>query len=151
MIDLRRLRDEADYRAGIERKRVQDGLVDAVLEADAARRDALNLVEELRARQNTASKAIGKAPAEERPQLVEAAGVLKAELADAETVLVEAETIVRALVLQIPNPADESAPDGGEHDGAVLRVVGDPAGHPRSTTPRSVRPWVGWRPTRPSP
>ena len=125
MIDLRRLRDEPAYRAGIERKRVQDGLIDAVLEADASRREALDLVEELRARQNTASKAIGKAAPDERPALVAAAGALKAELSDAEAVLVEAEAVVRGLALQIPNPADASAPDGGEHDGAVLRVVGD--------------------------
>jgi seryl-tRNA synthetase len=130
VIDLRRLRDEPSYRAGIERKRVQPGLVDAVLEADATRRDALNLVEELRARQNAASKAIGKAPAEERPVLVEAAGALKAELTAAEAVLAEAEAVVRTLALQIPNPADASVPDGGEHDGAVLRVVGDTSGPP---------------------
>ena len=130
MIDLRRLRDEPAYRGGVERKRVQEGLVDSALEADAARRDVLNLVEELRARQNAASKAIGKAPAEERPALVEAAGTLKAELTDAEVVLAGAELLVRNLALQIPNPADASVPDGGEHDGAVLRVVGDPPGPP---------------------
>ena len=130
MIDLRRLRDEPEYRAGIERKRVAPGLIDAVLEADAARRDALNLVEELRARQNTASKAIGKAAADERPALVAAAGALKAELTEAERVLTEADAVVRALALQIPNPADASAPDGGEHDGAVVRVVGEQAGAP---------------------
>ena len=39
--------------------------------------------------------------------------------------LAEADAVVRALALQVPNPADESVPDGGEHDGAVLRVVGD--------------------------
>jgi seryl-tRNA synthetase len=125
VIDLRRLRGEPEYRVGIERKRVEPGLIDAVLEADSARRDALNLVEELRARQNVASKAIGKAPAEERPNLVEAAGALKTELAEGEAVLAEAETLVRALALQIPNPADASVPDGGEHDGAVVRIVGD--------------------------
>jgi seryl-tRNA synthetase len=125
VIDLRRLRDEPEYRAGIERKRVQVGLVDAVLEADATRRDALNRVEELRARQNAASKAIGKAPADERPALVAAAGALKTELTDAEAVLTEADSVVRGLALQIPNPADASAPDGGEHDGAVIRVAGD--------------------------
>jgi seryl-tRNA synthetase len=124
VIDLRRLRDEPDYRSGIERKRVEPGLIDAVLEADAARRGALNRVEELRARQNTASKAIGKATPEERPALVEAAGALKAELAEGEAVLTEAEAVVRALALQVPNPADTSVPDGGEHDGAVLREVG---------------------------
>jgi seryl-tRNA synthetase len=125
VIDLRRLRDEPDYRAGIERKRVEPGLIDGVLAADASRLDALKVVEELRTRQNAASKAIGKAPPDERPALVEAAGALKAELAEREAVLTEADATVRALALQVPNPADASVPDGGEHDGEVLRAVGD--------------------------
>jgi seryl-tRNA synthetase len=130
VIDLRRLRDEPDYRAGIERKRVTPGLVDAVLAADGARREALALVEELRARQNAASKEIGKSPPEERPAKVAAAGALKAELADAERVLDEADAVLRELALQVPNPADASVPEGGEHDGAVVRVIGDTSAPP---------------------
>ncbi len=58
---------------------------------------------------------------------------------------------MRALALQVPNPADASVPDGGEHDGAVVRVVGDtPAAARRSTTPRSARRWAGSRASRPS-
>jgi len=38
VIDLKRLREEPEYRAGIERKRVAEGLLDRVLEADDARR-----------------------------------------------------------------------------------------------------------------
>ena len=60
MIDLKRLREEPAYREGIERKRVPAGLVDEVLAADDARRRLLGEVEELRARQNAASKEIGK-------------------------------------------------------------------------------------------
>ena len=125
MIDLRRLRDEPEYRAGIERKRVAPGLIDELLAADAARRDALRLVEDLRTRQNAASKAIGKAAPEERPALVEAAGALKVELTEAETMLTTAEAAARELALQVPNPADASVPDGGEDDGVVVREVGD--------------------------
>jgi seryl-tRNA synthetase len=130
VIDLRRLREDPDYRAGIERKRVTPGVIDEVVEADTARRDALKLVEELRTRQNAASKAIGKAAPDERPTLVEAAGALKAELAEAEAVLAAAEANVRVLALQVPNPADASVPDGGEDDGAVVREVGERAGPP---------------------
>ena len=84
MIDLVRLRDEPAYRAGIERKRVAAGLIDDVLAADAARRELLGRVEQLRARQNAASKAIGKAAPEDRPAQIEAAGALKEELAAVE-------------------------------------------------------------------
>src|SRR4029079_11090813 len=34
------------------------------------------------------------------------------------------ERAVEALALQVPNPADESAPDGGEDDGVVVKSVG---------------------------
>ena len=106
MIDLRRLRDEPEYRAGIERKRVAPGAVDAVLEADDARRALLTEVETLRQRQNEASKAIGKAAPGERQALIDAASALKAELQAREPELTEATERVRALALQIPNPAD---------------------------------------------
>jgi seryl-tRNA synthetase len=131
VIDLKRLREEPEYRAGIERKRVRDGLLDDVLTADAARRETLHVVEELRTRQNAASKEIGRAAPDERPAKIAAAGALKEELQKLEEQLATADAELRALALQVPNPADASVPDGGEDDGAVLRVVGDtPAAPP---------------------
>ena len=125
MIDLRRLRDDPAYRVGIERKRVAPGAIDAVLEADDERRRALTEVEALRQRQNEASKAIGKAAPEERPAKIEAASALKAELQELERDLAVVNERVRELALQVPNPADESVPDGGEEDGEVVLVTGD--------------------------
>jgi seryl-tRNA synthetase len=125
VIDLRRLRDEADYRAGIERKRVRAGLIDDVLTADEAQRALLTEVEGLRARQNAASKEIGKASVEERPAKIEAAAALKEELAAREKVLQGADGELRELALQLPNPAAVSVPDGGEDDGEVIKVVGE--------------------------
>ena len=81
MIDLKRLRDEPEYRAGIERKRVRAGLVDAVLALDERRRALAREVEDLRARQNAASKEIGKAAPEERQAKIDAAAQLKEALA----------------------------------------------------------------------
>ena len=125
MIDLKRLRDEPEYRAGIERKLVRDGLLDDVLAADTTRREQLKAVEELRTRQNAASKAIGRAAPEDRQELVAAASALKDELKELEDALSALDEQVRALALEIPNPADASVPQGGEHDGEVVRVVGD--------------------------
>jgi seryl-tRNA synthetase len=124
VIDLRRLRDEPDYRTGIERKRVREGLIDAVLAADEARRALVTEVDALRARQNAASKEIGKAAADERPAKIEAAAALKEELAAREKVLATADAELRDLALQLPNPAAASVPDGGEDDGEVIKVVG---------------------------
>ncbi len=125
MIDLRRLRDEPDYRAGIERKRVRPGLIDDVIAADALHRALLTEVEELRARQNAASKEIGRAAPQERPTKIAAAGALKEALAAREPELANAESILRELALGVPNPADPSVPDGGEDEGDVIRTVGD--------------------------
>jgi seryl-tRNA synthetase len=130
VIDLKRLRDEPDYRAGIERKRVRAGLVDEVLAADDARRALLTEVEELRARQNAASKAIGQAPPDDRPAKIAAAGALKEELTAREPDLAAAEAAVRALALAVPNPADPEVPDGGEDEGDVVRTVGEPGPAP---------------------
>ncbi len=129
MIDLKRLRDEPDYRTGIERKRVRAGLIDELLAADAAHRALLTEVEELRARQNVASKEIGQASPDERPAKIAAAGELKEDLAAREPELAVAEAAVRTLALNVPNPADASVPDGGEDEGEVLRTVGT-AGDP---------------------
>jgi seryl-tRNA synthetase len=126
MIDVRRLRAEPEYRRGIERKRVRDGLIDEVLAADDARRALQTQVEELRTRQNAASKEIGRSAPEDRPAKIEAAATLKEELTALEPALTDADAALRALALAVPNPADASVPDGGEDDGAVMRVVGEP-------------------------
>jgi seryl-tRNA synthetase len=131
VIDLRRLREDPEYRRGIERKRVRAGLLDELLELDARFRAQRQEVEALRARQNAASKEIGKAPPDERAARIEAAGRLKEELTEMESALSELERAVDELALQVPNPADESAPDGGEDDGVVVKTVGETVEPPR--------------------
>jgi seryl-tRNA synthetase len=122
VIDLRRLRDEPEYRAGIERKRVAPGLIDDVLALDGQRRDLQHQAEELRREQNAASKAVGKAAPEERQDKIAAAAALKEQLSALEGSLKDAEEGLRVRALQVPNPADASVPDGGEHDGVVREV-----------------------------
>ncbi len=133
MIDLRRLRDDADYRRGIERKRVRAGLIDEVLALEAQQRALHTSVQELRAEQNAASKAIGRAEAGERAAKIEAAAALKARVGENEAALARLVDEVHDLVLQVPNPAHESVPDGGEDEGSVVREVGGP-----------LRTEVGW-------
>ena len=137
MIDLKRLRDDPEYRRGIERKRVREGLIDEVLALDERRRAVVQDVDGLRARQNAASKEIGRAAPDERPAKIAAAGALKEELSAREAELQELEGPFRQLTLQVPNPADASVPDGGEDEGDTLTVVGDQSPAPRSTMPRS--------------
>src|SRR5262249_28997788 len=119
MIDLRRLRDDAEYRRGIERKRLRDGLLDEVLRLDAEEGTLANEAHELRARQNAASREISRAGADERAAKVATAKQLKDELSARETELATLDASVRALAFQVPNAADPSVPDGGEDDGEV--------------------------------
>jgi seryl-tRNA synthetase len=130
VIDLKRLRDEPEYRAGVERKRVRDGIIDDVLTLDAERGALARAVQELRTRQNAASREIGRAAPDERDAKIAAAGALKAELQADERTLADLDSRVRELALQLPNPADSSVPDGGEDDYEVLRTVGDAGAAP---------------------
>ena len=124
MIDLKRLTSEPEYRVGIERKRVQAGLIDEVIELELKRRELDSRVQVLRAERNAASKAIGAAAAEERDAKIAAAGTLKQTLDTEETALSELAELVNTRALSIPNPADASVPDGGEEDSVVVREVG---------------------------
>ena len=125
MIDLKRLADDPQYRLDIERKRVRPGLIEETLAVLARQRDAAARVQELRTRQNAASKEIGKAAADERAAKIAAASELKDELLVAEQLLNEVDPELRALALQIPNPAHATVPDGGEDEGDVVREIGD--------------------------
>jgi seryl-tRNA synthetase len=126
VIDLKRLRDDPEYRRGIERKRVAPGLLEAVLTDDERARGLRTRVEELRARQNAASKEIGQAAPDERAAKIAAAGALKSELSELEAELAQADDALREHALALPNPADASVPDGGEDDGEVVRTIGGP-------------------------
>jgi len=123
VIDLKQLSDPA-YRAGMERKGADPALVDQVLEMSSRQREMQLSVEELRGRSNSMSKEIGKASPDERPAKIEAAGVVKAELTEAEATFGALEAELKAAALQLPVPADASVPDGGEDEGTVVATVG---------------------------
>jgi seryl-tRNA synthetase len=124
VIDLKRLRDEPEYRRGIERKRVRAGLIDDVLAAYESELALRKEAEQLRAEQNKASKEIGQAAPDQRQAKIEAAAAMKADLQRADEALAAAEAALRELALQVPNPAASDVPDGGEDDGDVVKSVG---------------------------
>ena len=129
MIDLKRL-EEAAYRSGMERKGADPALIDELIELNGRHRDLQLSTEELRARSNSMSKEIGKASPEDRPAKIEAAGAVKAELTEAEAAFGELDEARRAKALELPVPAHESVPDGGEDEGAVLATIGGTPGPP---------------------
>ncbi|MEM8875767.1 MAG: serine--tRNA ligase [Planctomycetota bacterium] len=126
MIDLKDLRQNPDrYRRGVERKQM-DVDVDALIALDADRREAQQKFESLRAEQNAASKKIGKASKEERPALIAEVGKMKEDVHAAEAEAKKLDAEVTALLLTVPQPADDDVPDGaGEDDNVVVREEGE--------------------------
>jgi len=85
MIDLRRLAQEADYRHGAERKGATAEHIDSLLTAESRRLDTMQAAESLRAAANKASKEIGRANPDDRPDKIAAASELKQQLTQAES------------------------------------------------------------------
>ncbi len=133
MIDLRRLTDDADYRAGALRKGADDAVLSALVAGAEAAREERTATEALRAEANAASKEIGRASAEERPAKIEGAKALKDQLAAADESLAAVEARVNEVALTIPNPPHESVPDGGEEDFRVEKTVGEQTPEPPMT------------------
>ncbi len=124
MIDVRVLRDDPQRGRDSQLARGGDpGLVDQLLEADAARRKAVSLADTARAESNAASKAIGSAAPADRPAMIEQAQQRKARLAEVEAAQTAAEEALTQAQLALPNLI-EGAPPGGEDDYLVLREVG---------------------------
>ena len=125
MIDVRILREDPQRGRDSQLARGGDpGLVDQLLEADTARRQAVSLADTARAESNAANKAIRSASNEERPALIEQAKQRKVALAEVEAAQGAAEEALTQAQLALPNLI-EGAPPGGEDDYIVLREVGD--------------------------
>lgn len=126
MIDLKLLRENPDAVRASQRARGEDpGLVDALLECDAARRAAVSTADNLRAEQKAASKKVGKAAPDERPALLEAAKSLAEKVKAAEVEQGLAEKAVTAAHMAISNVILDGVPAGGEDDFVVLETFGE--------------------------
>ena len=127
MIDLKPLRENPDVVRASQRARGEDaGLVDALLEADAARRAAVSAADNLRAEQKAASKKVGAASSDERPALLERAKELAATVKAAEAEQADAEKAFTAAHMAIANVIIDGVPAGGEDDFVVLDTIGQP-------------------------
>lgn len=125
MIDLKFLRENPDVvRASQVTRGADPTLVDKLLEADEARREAIQVADTLRGEQKAFGKKIGQAAPEDRPALLEGSNELKARVKAAEEKQAEAEQLVNDLQFKIDNVV-EGAPVGGEDDFIVLEEVGE--------------------------
>jgi seryl-tRNA synthetase len=127
VIDPRLLRDDADrLRAAQQRRGLSAAVVDEAVTADERRRAAIVEFERLRSEQKALGKQVSRAEGEERQQLLTRTRALAAEVRAAEAAQADAEDAFRRIVMDIPNPAAEEAPAGGEEDFVVLEHVGEP-------------------------
>ncbi|MCI0636795.1 MAG: serine--tRNA ligase [Actinobacteria bacterium] len=127
MLDVRAVREDPDrFRKGLARRNLAEA-VDELLELDERRRELTARVEELRATQNRASKAIGGAQGEEKQRLIAEVSEVSARVKGLEPELAEAEGKLAELLARIPNVPHESAPDGfTEEDAVEIRRHGEP-------------------------
>jgi seryl-tRNA synthetase len=126
MIDLRAARNDADrYRAALARKGAAETF-DALLAADERWRALVPRVDELRSQ----TKLKGKPTPEQAAELQR----VKEELKAAEDGLAAAEAERDALLLAVPNPPHDSAPDGDSEDDAV--EIGRSGEPPALTDPK---------------
>src|SRR2546428_180833 len=126
--DVTAIRENPDpFRKGLARRNLAEA-VDRLLEADERRRQLTQRVEELRAEQNRASKAIGGAEGDEKQRLIAEVGNVSAELKELlEPKLVEAEAELNDLLARTPNVPHESSPNGfTDEDAEVVREHGAP-------------------------
>jgi seryl-tRNA synthetase len=127
VIDVNELRANPEvFRASQRARGADESLIDAIVSADASRREAITRYESLRAEQNAFGKRVAQAKGEEKQALLaevkELAASVKAAQADSEA----AQATQDALVRSIPNVVEEGVPAGGEDDFEVIKTVGTP-------------------------
>ncbi len=119
MLDIKAIRENPEpFRKGLARRGQADA-VDALLAADERRRGLTAQVEELRAEQNRASKAIGAAQGDDKQALIAEVGKVSARLKELEPELAAVDDELASLLASTPNVPHPSAPDGLTDEDAV--------------------------------
>lgn len=127
MIDLQLLRQSPDIVKHSQRIRGEsESLVDDVLAADIARRNAVSAFETVRAQQKQIGSLVAKAQGEEKTALLSQTKELSDQVKAAEAHLREMDDALDTLILQLSNIVADGVPEGGEEDFVVLREVGTP-------------------------
>jgi seryl-tRNA synthetase len=127
MLDIKFIRDNKDLVALAARKKHIQFDVEELLNLDTRRLEILSKVEEMRARQNQASKEISVTQNETvRHSLIGEMKAVKDELGRFETQLKEVMKEWQLLMLSVPNIPDMSVPEGaGDEDNKEVRRWGE--------------------------
>jgi seryl-tRNA synthetase len=128
MLDIKFIRDNLDsVRQNIAYRGVKNADPDRVVDIYTRRVVLLQQLEGLRSERNeTAQKMKGKLEPDERQKLIDRGRALKEEIAlleaDVESLAAELEIAAR----NIPNMTHPEVPAGGEDEGNVLQLIGEP-------------------------
>jgi len=127
VLDVKAIRENPEHARKALARRGMGESIDELLALDERRRELTARVEQLRAEQNRASKAIGKAQGDDRTKLIEEVSKVSAAIDQLEPELEEAEHRLADALARVPNFPDESAPDGfTEEDAVEVRRRGEP-------------------------
>jgi len=127
LLDLKLIRaDPGAVLAGAAKKRIPIDL-DRILDLDRRLREGSVRLDALRAQQNEASKAIGKAPPAERAKLAEEQKRKKAELKAQEEALAPLSRELGELLLRVPNLPAAEVPEGKDDtENVEVKRQGEP-------------------------
>ncbi|HQF03986.1 MAG TPA: serine--tRNA ligase [Phycicoccus sp.] len=127
MIDIRLIRDNPDLVKASQRARGEDeSVIDAILEADTARRAGLTAYENARAEQKTIGKDVARAQGEEKQALLAQVKDLATRVKELDTQANAAQADLDTLMTRIGNVVEDGVPVGGEDDYVVLETHGTP-------------------------
>lgn len=120
MLDIKFIRANKDIvAAGAKKKNIAIDL-DALLALDDQRIELLQAAEELRAKQNEASKSIASADNEKKQALIQAMQTVKEDLRIKEEELRTTEDLWKKIMLQVPNVPEMSVPEGKDDSDNVM-------------------------------
>jgi seryl-tRNA synthetase len=129
MLDIRMIRAEPErVKAELAKVGYPASELDALLDADRRRREAIQAVEQLRAERTAASKAIrDEKDADARARAIEAQRGVGERIAVAEQAVAAAEAEFERRMLEVPNLPHPDVPVGpDESANVVVRTVGEP-------------------------
>ena len=127
MIDVKVLRLDPDRVRASQRARGEsESLVDDLIKADEARRNAIAQFEELRAEQKALGKRVAQASGEERTALLSRTKELADMVKKAEATQNEISLAFDQMLRQVGNLVFTDVPPGGEDDYVVLETLGTP-------------------------
>jgi seryl-tRNA synthetase len=128
VLDLRAIRENPDkFKAGLRKRRLDPGTIDAILDLDRRRRTLLVELETLRADRNRASAEISRLNGAAREARIVEMRALAERIRALEPDLAQTEAELDTLLRRLPNHPDDAVPEGADDaENLIVRTWGTP-------------------------